>query len=119
MKLHHNLYAVLLTLPLFVLTACDRNTASAPMSPAQDRDSSQSYQVDDSSLNRDVTNALQLEASLNRRSINVDADEGHITLSGTVASLQEKNRATEIAKKVSGVIQVHNNLEIVMTTSSY
>lgn len=117
MKLHQTIYAVLLTLPLFTLTACDSKTASAPMNSAQD--SSQNRQVDDSRLNREVSNALQLDASLNQSNINVDADQGHITLNGTVASLQEKNRATEIAKKVSGVIQVHNNLEITMTTSNY
>lgn len=119
MKLRHTICAVLLTLPLFALTACDRNTASAPMNGAQDRSGSQTSQFDDSSLNRSVADALLRDAAFSDNSINVTSDQGHITLNGSVASLQEKNRATEIVKEVMGVTRVQNNLEIVMTTSSY
>ncbi|MDP4535779.1 BON domain-containing protein [Alkalimonas collagenimarina] len=119
MKLRHNIYAVLLTLPLFALTACDRNTASAPMNATQDSGNSQTSQFDDSSLNRSVSNALLRDAAFSDNSISVTSDKGHITLNGSVASLQDKNRATEIVKEVIGVTRVQNNLEIIMTTSSY
>lgn len=118
MKIHHTFYAMLLTLPLVAVTACD-NRASAPMQPVQVDDTSVNRPVDDRSLNRDVSSALQRDAAFARNRINVAADKGHITLTGTVESLQDKNRAAEIVKKVTGVIEVHNNLEINLTTVGY
>ncbi|MCC5827550.1 BON domain-containing protein [Alkalimonas sp.] len=121
MKLHHTFYTLLLALPLVAVTACDNR---APTSSTQPKpmsvDESRTYrQVDDNSLNRDVSNALQRDTAFARNTIKVAANKGHITLTGTVASMQDKNRAAEIAKEVTGVIEVHNNLEINLATVGY
>jgi osmotically-inducible protein OsmY len=44
--------------------------------------------------------------------INVDAKDGTVTLSGTVEEDKQKNKAEKIAKKVSGVKAVKNDIKI-------
>ncbi|HEY4426542.1 MAG TPA: BON domain-containing protein [Pyrinomonadaceae bacterium] len=44
--------------------------------------------------------------------INVDVDNGVVTLSGTVASAAQKARAEQIAKSVEGVKSVRNQLKV-------
>jgi osmotically-inducible protein OsmY len=42
----------------------------------------------------------------------VDAKDGNVTLSGTVEEDKQKNKAEKIAKKVSGVKAVKNDIKI-------
>ncbi len=42
----------------------------------------------------------------------VDSKEGVVTISGTVETNRQKDKATKLAKKVHGVKQVINNIEI-------
>ncbi|HSK64061.1 MAG TPA: BON domain-containing protein [Pyrinomonadaceae bacterium] len=44
--------------------------------------------------------------------INVDVDQGVVTLSGTVASAAQKTRAEQVAKGVEDVRSVRNNLKV-------
>ena len=44
--------------------------------------------------------------------INVDVDNAVVTLSGTVATQAQKNRAAQVAKGVEGVKSVRNNLAV-------
>lgn len=44
--------------------------------------------------------------------INVDVDNGVVTLSGTVASAAQKTRAQQVARAVEGVTNVRNNLTV-------
>ena len=50
------------------------------------------------------------------RSIHVSADGGHVTLRGTVCSFYHKQLAQEFARRVAGVRQVTNELEVVPPT---
>ena|SRR5436190_2181107 len=50
--------------------------------------------------------------------INVDLDNAVVTLSGTVASAEQKARAETIAKSVAGVKSVKNTLKVVANTNS-
>ncbi|MCC5853128.1 MAG: BON domain-containing protein [Alkalimonas sp.] len=118
MKLHPTFYAVLCTLPLVAVSACDNKASPAIQSMPMDEH--RTYpQADDSTMIRNVSNALLSDEALARSRINVAAHRGHITLSGTVASMQDKNRAVEIAKTVTGVIEVHDTLEINQATVGY
>lgn len=49
--------------------------------------------------------------------INVDASDGRVTLFGTVASVDAKRRAEAEARKVEGVREVENDLQIVPESS--
>jgi len=44
--------------------------------------------------------------------INVDSDKGVVTLKGEVDSADTKRRAEEVAKRVSGVTRVNNELKV-------
>jgi hyperosmotically inducible periplasmic protein len=44
--------------------------------------------------------------------LNVEVKQGVVTLSGSVETQRQKDKAAKIAKKVKGVKQVVNNLEI-------
>lgn len=105
----HTLCALLLTLPLLAVTGCDTN----PTTDNSTSTKSSSIQQDDTRLNTAVSDALQRDTLFAQSDISVASQQGQIRLNGTVASMQDKNRAGEIAKKVSGVTGVSNNLEIV------
>ena len=44
--------------------------------------------------------------------IDVDTNKGHVTLTGTVNSKAEADRALQIGRSVDGVKTVHSNLTI-------
>ena len=44
--------------------------------------------------------------------IEVQVDNGEVTLTGTVESRQDKRRAEDIADRISGVKHVQNNLRL-------
>lgn len=110
MTLRHTLCALLLTMPLLAITGCDNMSKPASQS-------TQPSQIDDASLQQAVSNALQRDTLFAHSDIAVTSQRGQIRLSGTVASMQDKNRATEIAQQVAGVSSVSNSLEIITPTS--
>jgi osmotically-inducible protein OsmY len=58
----------------------------------------------------DVTEALQWDPKIDGSSITVSADDGTVTLRGTVGTLAEKEEATAAAARVFGVVAVKNGL---------
>lgn len=63
-----------------------------------------------------VTTQIQakyfLDSEIKLRTIDVSTINGVVTLSGRVASLQERERASDIAARVSGVRNVENRLSV-------
>jgi hyperosmotically inducible protein len=57
--------------------------------------------------------ALYADERVSGGAINVDANDGVVTLRGKVGSSEEKKTAEEVAKGIEGVTQVKNNLEVV------
>ena len=57
-----------------------------------------------------VANALAAAGGIDGSEINVVADGDHIVLSGTVATVGEIERATEVAHAVEGVHRVRNQI---------
>lgn len=104
MKTHQTLCALLLTIPLLAITGCDAGSATA----------GQHAQKQDSPLYTTITAALQRDAAFEHSDINVMVSEqGQVTLSGTVASTQDKRRASEVAKQVAGIKIINNELKVV------
>lgn len=68
--------------------------------------------VDDVSITAAVSTGLAKDPDLSAIRIDVDTKGGAVTLSGPAPSATAKARAEEIAKGVSGVTSVVNNLEI-------
>ena len=59
-------------------------------------------------VNERLTDDGRVDASM----IQVSADDGEVTLSGTVSSRSQKRRAEDIAESVRGVDDVHNRLTV-------
>jgi len=63
-------------------------------------------------LTADVSDELFWDPKLDSTAIAVSADDGKITLRGTVGSLREKHEAKKAAERVFGVISVDNHLQV-------
>jgi osmotically-inducible protein OsmY len=90
-----------------VLVAGPARGASAGQQAA----TSAAAKVDDSALKSRIAADLKSSASLAPRDIDVDVEQGIVTLTGKVRSATEKARAGRLAK-VSGVTRVNNRIEV-------
>lgn len=69
--------------------------------------------ANDAALTTKVHTALANDVGLRTMySINVDSDKGVVTLKGRVDSADTKRRAEDVAKRVSGVSAVKNELQV-------
>jgi osmotically-inducible protein OsmY len=66
----------------------------------------------DTDLVADVSDELFWDPKLDNTAVAVSADDGKITLRGTVGSLREKREARKAAERVFGVISVDNKLQV-------
>jgi osmotically-inducible protein OsmY len=66
----------------------------------------------DTDLAADVTDELFWDPKVDSAAIAVSANDGTITLRGTVGSLREKREAKKAAQRVFGVISVDNQLQV-------
>ena len=66
----------------------------------------------DTDLVADVNDELLWDPKVDNEEIAVAADEGRITLRGTVGSLRAKRHARKAAERVFGVISVDNQLQV-------
>jgi osmotically-inducible protein OsmY len=65
-----------------------------------------------SELKQDVINKLMTDLSVNSKHISVEADNGIITLYGTVPHYFQKETATTAAQQVQGVLAVADEMEV-------
>jgi osmotically-inducible protein OsmY len=63
-------------------------------------------------LRINVEDELLWEPKVDNQAIAVSTDDGVVTLRGTVGSLRERREATNAAKRVYGVKQLHNELQV-------
>jgi osmotically-inducible protein OsmY len=66
----------------------------------------------DTDLTADVSDELFWDPKLDSTEIAVSADNGKITMRGTVGNLREKREAEKAAQRVFGVISVDNKLQV-------
>jgi osmotically-inducible protein OsmY len=66
----------------------------------------------DNDLATDVSDELFWDPKVDNTAIAVSANDGKITLRGTVGSLREKREAKKAAQRVFGVISVDNQLQV-------
>lgn len=69
-------------------------------------------QVDDSSITAKIALDLTNDTIVRARNIDVDTINGNVMLTGVVDTEFEALRAVDIARRVSGVNEVNNNLQI-------
>lgn len=83
------------------LTACESTTGISARET-----------VDDAKITAWVQGKLTSEKASNFTRIDVDTNRGVVTLTGVVQNVSDKSRADDIARKVEGVRNVVNNLQI-------
>ena len=66
--------------------------------------------LDDENVAEEVRQSLDQEPVYKFESVEVKAFAGEVQLSGFVNTEEQKRRAGEVASRVSGVVNVHNNL---------
>jgi hypothetical protein len=66
----------------------------------------------DAGITTDVTTSLAADEAVSAFDVNVDTNDGVVTLTGTVPSMAAKDRAVEIARSSDGVRDVVDNLRI-------
>ena len=68
--------------------------------------------VDDSWITSKVKSEMIADKHVSARDISVNTTRGVVTLTGTVKTWDESNKAAEIARSVKGVTQVENNIQV-------
>ena len=91
----------ILGVSLLILTACQATTGKTT-----------SQTIDDARLTASVQGKLTADKLSNFSRINVDTDRSVVTLNGVVRTVEEKSRAEDLARQVTGVTNVNNNLQI-------
>jgi osmotically-inducible protein OsmY len=66
----------------------------------------------------DVTDELFWDPKVDNDAVAVSADDGEVTLRGTVGSFREKREATKAAQRVYGVTSVDNHLQVRLMNDS-
>lgn len=73
--------------------------------------------IEDASITSAIKMKFANDKLVSASNINVDTDNGHVTLNGTADSLTEANRAIELGRSVDGVKSIHSNLIIPLDRS--
>ena len=68
--------------------------------------------VDDAAITASVKSTLVADKIANLTRVDVDTNNGVLSLNGVVDSAQQKGRAEDLARRVDGVRGVNNNLQI-------
>ena len=115
----HTLRAVVAaTATILVLGACTREERKEVRTEAKQATNAAANVVDDAALTTKVKAALLADELVKGTQINVDSNNGVVTLNGAVDSPAHKEKAEQIAKGVSGVTRVQNNLNAPTTTTT-
>ena len=91
----------ILGVSLMSLTACESMTG---------RTTGQT--IDDATITASVQGKLTADKASNFSRIDVDTNRSVVTLNGVVRTVEEKSRAEDLARQVTGVSKVNNNLQI-------
>ncbi|HEX4337269.1 MAG TPA: BON domain-containing protein [Polyangiaceae bacterium] len=66
----------------------------------------------DRQIAQDVANAFLVDVAIDASNLHPSSNEGTVTLDGNVQSLQEKELAGRLAKRVAGVRAIENDIEV-------
>ena len=98
------------------LAACDRSNLAESTGKKADQAAEKAGEaIDDAAITTKVKAAVLAEPGLKVLQISVDTTKGVVTLSGSVDSQLNSDRAKEIAGAVAGVKEVENRLVVKAT----
>ena len=93
------------------LTACDRKPETGSATERGPVDRTQAI-ASDATITAKVKSKFVADDQLKAHEINVDTKNGVVTLRGSVADPNAKDRATTVAREVEGVTSVNNELVV-------
>jgi osmotically-inducible protein OsmY len=93
---------------IVTLTGC---TSSGYFAKSEKTESPKQY-VGDSVITSKVKAAMVADPVLKAREINVETYQGTVQLSGFVATREEAEKASAVARKVEGVTSVKNDIRL-------
>lgn len=102
MKLIQKITSLVFSGVLISLSAC----------AATDTKESTGQYVDNSVLTAKVKTAIFNEPTLKSSEITVQTYKGEVQLSGFVSSIEQTNKAVEVAKSIPGVTSVKNDMRV-------
>jgi hyperosmotically inducible periplasmic protein len=106
MTLHSLHKGFLAATAVAAMVACDRADAPTPM------DQNAVVAVDDERLATYVQARYQTDGSIRANDIRVSANDGVVTLRGTVPDQSVRDHAASLAREVDGVLSVDNELQV-------
>jgi osmotically-inducible protein OsmY len=89
-----------------------RDLGAAAADKTRQMGSSAASAVDDATITTKVNAALAADKDLSALRIDVDTQNGIVTLSGPAPTASAKERASDLARKVEGVSSVNNQLTL-------
>jgi osmotically-inducible protein OsmY len=95
-------------LPLVLVLSLSAACASGGSS----RSASMSMPTDDASITAQVKTVLLNDPQVNATKIDVSSQNGVVTMSGTVRSKADEDRAVQLARQVRGVKDVKSSLNV-------
>jgi osmotically-inducible protein OsmY len=95
----------ILGISLMSLTACESMTGKTT-----------GQTIDDATITASVQGKLTADKASNFSRIDVDTNRSVVTLNGVVRTVEEKSRAEDLARQVTGVTKVNNNLQLQSTS---
>ena len=106
---------IALAAPAAALFAQDRTPmpphSREPVRDTQDRSSAREV-VDDTLITTKAKTALLAEKGIDSNRISVETEKGRVLLSGEVKSPDQRQRAEGLVRKITGVKEVENKLEV-------
>jgi osmotically-inducible protein OsmY len=72
----------------------------------------QAIRKTDTQIHRDVLEELRWDSRVDETEVGVEVDNGVVTLTGTVTSWAKRMAAQEAARRVSGVLDVANDIQV-------
>lgn len=113
MKTNHNIARAAAVAALIALGAA--GCASGPASPTYagtKPERSATQEASDAALSARIKTAFAADSLVKARDIKVDTMRGVVTLTGTVNSAAERDKAIAIARDTKGVTEVKSNLRV-------
>lgn len=93
-------------------TPVAREDHSSATSDTKDKMHNAREAVDDTMITTKVKTALLAEKGIDSAKISVETDKGKVMLSGDVKGPDQRQKAEAVARKVNGVKEVDNKLEV-------
>lgn len=94
------------------LVGCNRDADTTTTAPGAGTGTTVGTQIDDATLTASVKSALMADDTVRSFDIDVETNNGEVSLNGQVESQTQIDQATQVARNVSGVREVRSNLTL-------